>query len=161
LDHGHASEDLAGSEQLQDDVLARRRVPHDLHMARLDDVEPAGRVALHEDVLAGPMRLFDDETCQRLDLACGEPGEDRVSAKERRDVPRWHRRQDSTRRAGRRGVQSSIRPGDGVVGLGRRRTSAARAVKSSEHKAEAGMVAIIDETPDWWADLPNALADPY
>src|SRR5262249_36935262 len=58
---------------------------------------PAGRVAFHEDVLACPMSLFDDEPRECVDLARGDPGEDGVPAQEWCGVLRRHQRQDSTR----------------------------------------------------------------
>ena len=73
-DHGHAAEDFTGSQQLEDHVLARLRVPDDLHMARLDQVEPARLIALHEDVAASPVALLDRENRQGVDLKTLVPG---------------------------------------------------------------------------------------
>jgi hypothetical protein len=98
LDDGDAAaEHLARPQQLEDDVLAGLRIAENLHVAGLDEVEPARWVALHEDVAAGAVALLLGDARQRLDLVRREPGEDRALAEEGRHLLRGHRRQDTTR----------------------------------------------------------------
>jgi hypothetical protein len=68
LDDGDAAEHLARPQQLEDDVLAGLRIAENLHVAGLDEVEPAPWVALHEDVAAGAVALLLGDARQRLDL---------------------------------------------------------------------------------------------
>ena len=71
LDDRDPAEDLAGTEELQDDVLVHAGVPDDPYVTGLER-----RVALVEDVLPGSTRFLAGRRRQRLELSPRKAGED-------------------------------------------------------------------------------------
>jgi hypothetical protein len=90
LDHRHAAEDLAGTEQLEHDIAAGARVPDDLDASGADEPEPYRRIPFQEDIFPRPLGFLAGGRGERLDLGVRKLCEHGTRAKERDGVLTAH-----------------------------------------------------------------------